>query len=343
LEQIDFLAENQRALRFTEGNPTMRMLRVVTVCAIVGGFWIAVGNAGEPAPAVLVNRVFAVDNGHAAIVDGNGNVEWEYPCHTDGHDSSMLDNGNVLLRVETAKIAEVSPDKKIVWQYESKPKTGYNGHVEVHSFQRLSDGLTMIAEGGNQRIVEVDRDGKIVHEIPLVVEHPNPHVDTRLVRKLDNGHYLVCQGGDGVVREYDDAGKVVWNYKLDLDGRPASGGHGPEGHGTEPYGAIRLPNGNTLIAAGNGNRVIEVSPAGKVVWKIEQHELPGITLAWVTTLELLPNGNLIFGNCHAGPENPQLIEVTRDKRVVWTFKNFKTFGNAVAAAQVLDIPGKVIR
>ena len=79
------------------------------------------------------------------------------------------------------------------------------------------------------------------------------------------------------------------------------------------------------------------------MWKIDQHELPGITLAWVTTLEVLPNGNLIFGNCHAGPENPQLIEVTRDKRVVWTFKNFKTFGNAVAAAQVLDVKGKVIR
>ncbi len=29
----------------------------------------------------------------------------------------------------------------------------------------------------------------------------------------------------------------------------------------------------------------------------------------MTTLELLPNGNLIIGNTHAGPENPQLIEV----------------------------------
>ena len=48
-------------------------------------------------------------------------------------------------------------------------------------------------------------------------------------------------------------------------------------------------------------------------------ELPGIRLAWVTTLHQLPNGNRIVGNCHAGPENPQLIEVTRDKKVVWTF------------------------
>jgi len=62
----------------------------------------------------------------------------------------------------------------------------------------------------------------------------------------------------------------------------------------------------------------------------------------VTTLRLLANGNLIFGNTHAGPENPQLIEVTRDKKVVWAFKDFKNFGNNLVAAQVL-VKGKLIR
>ena len=57
----------------------------------------------------------------------------------------------------------------------------------------------------------------------------------------------------------------------------------------------------------------------------------------------LRNGNIIVGNCHAGPDNPQLIEVTRDKKVVWTFKNFKTFGNSVAAAHVLGLPDKTVR
>ena len=63
----------------------------------------------------------------------------------------------------------------------------------------------------------------------------------------------------------------------------------------------------------------------------------------MTTLHLLPDGNLIVGNCHAGRDNPQLFEVTRDKKVVWTFKDFKTFGNGLAAAQVLGIKGKVRR
>jgi hypothetical protein len=86
-----------------------------------------------------------------------------------------------------------------------------------------------------------------------------------------------------------------------------------------------------------------VTPEGKTVWAIEQKELPGITLAWVTMLEVLPSGNIIIGNCHAGPENPQLIEVTRDKKVVWTFKDWRTFGNSLAVAAILDVQGKVIR
>jgi hypothetical protein len=135
----------------------------------------------------------------------------------------------------------------------------------------------------------------------------------------------------------------VWTCTLDLAGRPRSPGHGPEGHGTEVFGAIRMPNGHTMIAGGNNNRVIEVNKDGKIVWSIGHDELPGIRLAWVTTLQLLPNGNLIVGNCHAGPDNPQLFEVTREKKVVWTFKDHKNFGNDVAAAQVLGIKGKVVR
>jgi Mala s 1-like protein len=296
-----------------------------------------------PAEEKRSYRVLAEDKNHVAIVGADGKVEWEVPCPWNSHDIARLSNGNYLLQTGVATIVEMTPQKEIVWKYESKPKPNYKGRVEVHAFQRLDDGLTMIAESGNGRIIEVDRDGKIVHEMPLTVNHPDPHRDTRLARKLTDGHYLVCHEGDGTVREYDPKGAVVWSYTLDLAGRPASPGHGPEGHGTSVFGAIRRDNGNTIIAGGNNNRVIEVDHDGKIVWSIDHDELPGITLAWVTTLELLPNGNLIVGNCHATEVNPQLFEITRDKKVVWTFKDFKTFGNNVAAAQVLGIEGKVIR
>ncbi len=287
-------------------------------------------------------RVLAQDRGHVAIVSSRGQVEWEVPCSYTSHDIALLGSGNYLLHTGDATIVEITPDKKVVWKHLSRP-IGEHKSVQIHAFQRLANGNTMIAESGNCRIIEVDRDDKIVKEIPLQVEHPSTHSDTRLVRKLDNGHYLVAHENDGAVREYDENGKVVWTYKLDLAGRPQSPGHGPEGHGNHVYSAYRLPNGNTLIGGGNNNRVLEVTPAGQIVWSIDQKELLGITLAWVTMLEALPNGNVLIGNCHAGPENPQLIEVTRDKKVVWTFKDHQHFDNSTAASQVLGIEGTVIR
>lgn len=284
-------------------------------------------------------RVLAQDKGRVAIVARDGTVEWEVECKHNSHDIALLPNGNLLLHTTPVTVVELTPKKEVVWKYEAKPKEGYKGRVEVHAFQRLADGNTMVAESGNRRIVEVDKVGKIVKEVALTVKRPDPHRDTRMVRKLDSGNYLVCHEGDGCVREYDDTGKVVWEYALDLGGRPASNGHGPEGHGTSVYGALRLKDGNTVIAGGNNNRVLEVDPKGKIVWSIDQKELPGITLAWVTTLHALPNGNLIVGNCHAGPNNPQLFEVTREKKVVWKYTDFKTFGNSLAAAHVLDLKG----
>ena len=306
----------------------MKTPRILCVALLLAS--VSMSQAAEPTKNY---KVLGSDKGKVALVGLHGKVEWEYANRAGVHDLALLPNGNLIFQTGPATVTEVSPDKKTVWSYTSKPKPPYTGPIEVHAFQRLPDGLTMIAETGNKRIIEVDADGKIVHETPLTVNKPHPHRDTRLARKLDNGHYLVAHEGDGVVREYEPSGKVVWSYALDLAGRPRTGGH--EGHGTEVFSALRLANGNTLIGAGNGNRVIEVNPEGKTVWSLEHNELPGITLAWVTTVKALPNGNIIVGNCHAGPNNPQLIEVTRDKKVVWTFKNHEVFGNDLASTLVL--------
>ncbi len=321
-------------------------MRIVNSLALAGPLLAALAvsaTAQETHDAKPAYRVLGGDRGRITMLDPSGKIEWDYPVHGTPHDIARLANGNILFIDGAATVLEVAPDKSIVWKYTSKPKEGYTGRVEVHAVQRLADGLTMIAETGNLRIIEVDRDGKIVHEVPLTVDKPNTHSDTRLVRKLPDGHYLVCHEADGKVREYDRSGKVVWQYALGLADRPATPGH--DGHGDHVYGALRKGDGNTLIATGNGNRVIEVDRDGKIVWKVERDELPGIHLCWVTTLKLLPNGNLIFGNCHAGPENPQLIEVTRDKKVVWTLKDFKTFGNDLAVGVVIGEweKGKVVQ
>jgi hypothetical protein len=228
----------------------------------------------------------------------------------------------VLFQTSWTKLVEMTPTKEIVWQYDAAKANGNEGkRVEVHAFQRLSNGRTMIAESGVGRIIEVDADGKLLQEIKLTIDKPDPHRDTRLVRKLDNGHYLVAHEGDGKVREYDGDGKVVWQYEVK----------------SPLYSAERLANGHTLIGTGGGNQVLEVNPQGETVWSLSSSDLAGVKLAWITMVERLPNGNTLVVNCHAGPDNPQILEVTPDKKVVWSFKDFKTFGNSLPVARVLPV------
>jgi hypothetical protein len=282
-------------------------------------------------------KVILQGNDKLAIVTPAGKIEWEMPW-SGIHDLHVLPNGHIVVQQGAAKIAEIDPQtKQVVWSYDSAQQHGNAGKaVEVHAFQPLGEGRMMIAESGPGRIIEIDREGQLLKELKLKILHPHPHTDTRLVRKLVNGHYLVCHEADGFVREYDDAGEVVWDYEVPLFGKAPQGGHGPEAFGNKCFAAVRLKNGNTLITTGNGHSVLEVTAHKEIVWKIEQRDLPGIVLAWVTTVEVLPNGHYLIGNCHAGPGQPVLIELDpKTKKVVWQLDAFEQFGNNVSNSQTV--------
>lgn len=260
-----------------------------------------------------------------AICDADGKVLWSHKTagptsgHAGHHDVHLLPNGNILYHDSWTKLTEMTLGKKVVWTYDSATMNGNQGRpVDVHAFARLPNGNTMITESGVGRIIEVDRDGKLVHEFPL---KKGGTQSTRLVRITPQGTYLVCSEHPGVVTEYNRDGEVVWDYLIN----------------TRVYGAIRLSNGNTLIASGNGNSVVEVTPEKKVVWEI-QGTVPDtdIELKWMTCLQELNSGNFLVGNCHAGPDNPQIFEIGRDKKIVWQFDQYDLVGNGLACWQVLD-------
>lgn len=285
------------------------------------------------------HRFVTQGNGKLAIVEADGKVSWEMPWGGI-HDIHVLENGNLMVQQGQQKVVEIDRQtKQVVWTYDSQTQNVEGeSPVEVHAFQPLANGHIMIAESGRGRIIEVDREGKLLKQIRLKLNSPHPHMDTRLARKLDDGSYLVCHEGDGFVRHYDKAGDVIWEFEIPLHGRDRQDGHGPEAFGNKVFGAVRLKNGNYLIATGNGHSVLEVNRQKEIVWRLEQNDLPGITLAWVTTLEVLPNGHYVIGNCHAGADNPQLFEIDpATKQVVWKFNQFDTFGNNVSNSQLLDV------
>lgn len=315
------------------------------------------GNSGRFASCLLAglfffshaladHQVLLQGGARLAIVDADGSISWEMPWGGI-HDIHRLENGNILTRQGRAVVVEIDPAKRtVVWKYDAARENGNTGRrVEVHAFERLADGTTMIAESGAGRIIEIDRDGQLIREIPLERDHPDAHSDTRLVRSTESGGYLVAHEADGKVREYDrETGKVIWEYEVPMFGKSPRKGHGLEAFGNRLFAAIRLKNGNTLVATGNCHSVLEVSPDKKIVWQIHQDDLPGIRLGWVTTLEVLPNGNYVIGNCHAGPGQPLLVEVhPKTKEVVWRFDRHADFGNNVSNSLLLDVVGESLR
>ena len=112
-----------------------------------------------------------------------------------------------------------------------------------------------------------------------------------------------------------------------------------------PHSVIRLPNGNTLNACSDHDgdpKIVEIDKTGNDVWHITKNEIPGIDLKFMSGMEILPNGNLVFTNwlVHNNfGKAPYAFEITRDKKVVWKYNDYvilKTMSNI----QILDLDGK---
>lgn len=259
-------------------------------------------------------------------VSAEGKIEWQYDCKNP-QDVWLLPNGNYLFCYISGAV-EVTPDaeKKVVWEYKA-PTDVKN---EVHACQPLPDGKVMIVEVGTSRIIEVGRDGKIAKEIKLTTDPKvKMHNQYRGTRKLKNGHYLVCFKGEGKIVELDGNGKVLKETKVPGD----------------PHEVVPLKNGGMLVTCGDGHKVLEFDAKGNIVWELNENDLEGNPLRLMAGCQRLPNGNTIFcnylGHGHLG-EQPQVLEVTRDKKVVWTVADHAQF-KTINQIQLLDVKGNVLK
>ena len=93
-----------------------------------------------------------------------------------------------------------------------------------------------------------------------------------------------------------------------------------------------------------GSRVFEADPAGKTVWEVKDGDLPGVSLKFMAGLQRLPNGNTLMDNWLGHNQigtAPDLIEVTPDKRVVWTFYGRQTI-QTISSVELLDLPASAV-
>ncbi len=138
-------------------------------------------------------------------VDRAGKEVWSQPPPANGQvmKAARLRNGDtaVITMLGATRYYQMDRDGKIVRQFAVEQRTS-GGRLEV-----LPSGNLLLAERDNNRVVEMDTQGKIVWEAKFV----QPVAAVR----LPNGNTLVTSMDQPRAVELDRKGNEVWDYRND--------------------------------------------------------------------------------------------------------------------------------
>ena len=211
-------------------------------------------------------------------------------------------------------------------------------------------GNYLIADQFNNRVIEVNPNGKIVWQFGLGPSDFSPAsiIGTNDAQRVGELTLMAGTGTPGGQPEAPDcinpagcpdnrvllvnhAGHIVWQY-----GQFGPGGNGPdqlntpvqntwlprddERDGDEEHFAedARIPHGHVLITDQANERIIEINLGKQIVW---QYGTTGVSgngpeqLNNPNCAELLENGHILI----CDENNNRAIEVTRDGQIVWQY------------------------
>jgi len=276
------------------------------------------GGGAIVAPGPVKHHVMAIEYpGRIVEISDTGQKLWEHQTPSLTVMFNVLANGNIFYPHGGDKrgAQEVDKQHQVVWSYTSPA-------AELLGGERLANGHSLLGEGGPPKALELDPAKAQVRSIDVTTTEAAAHGQIRHIHRLANGNVLVALEGEGAARELDAAGKTVWEYK----GVPRI------------HEAIRLPNGNTLIGGGDAKRVLEVTPAGQVAWEFGATDAPELGLAFVTSVQVLKNGDLLVGNWlgAGGGTGVHAFQVTRDKKVVWKLDDHQLLKSATTVTALDD-------
>ena len=312
------------SLQSMHGNRSTRRHRSVLACMLLSSVWVLPASAAElqKSPAPTNHRIMICeysDSAHRLVeVAPDGKLVWEHKFPSVAVCFRMSGDGSVLFADggSPTGVQHVDRSHKVLFDYRAPCE-------QILTCERLANGNILLAEQGPCQAVEINVKGEVVSTVKLSTTEKAAHRQVRCVHRLTNGHLLACHEAEAFVREYDGHGKTVWEY-------PGV---------TNVFEALRLPNGNTLIGCGTDKRVIEVSPDKKTVWQLTAEDVPELNLSWITSLQVLKNGNFVVANFLRGQEGKgaHAFEVTHDahKRIVWKFADHELV-KSITMVFVLD-------
>jgi len=213
-----------------------------------------------------------------------------------------LSNGNTLIADAGywsgtgSEIIEVDRLGQVVWRYG-------NDLLFAHSAKLSGNNTIIITDTGNERVLEVDKDGSIIWSSEewgdgtgtlndgSHLYYPND------AEEVSGGNILITDRNNNRIIEVDRKGDILWRFdKL-----------------KHPHDADRLPNGNTMVASSDENRVIELDPSGEIIWSYGNGDTN--LLNWPRDADRLQNGNTLI----ADSKNNRILEVSPSGKIVWSF------------------------
>jgi len=196
-----------------------------------------------------------------------GEIYRKFPVPWDTHDVDYLGNDKYVIADKANNSLWVYnySSREIVWEYEFAdhfppyPKAGGDdtGYTHLNDVDSIDNGSAFLASPRNfDRVMAINRSSKDIKwtlgeedNYSILNEQHNPALISQ-----DPGTVLVADSENDRVVEYrrnQTGWHLDWAYNA-LDW---------------PRDADRLPNGNTLIADTQGNRALEVTPEGEIVWE----------------------------------------------------------------------------
>ena len=201
----------------------------------------------------------------------------------------LLPSGNMLIAESgapgkpfTPRVFEATPSGSAVWEYSLQSLSSSPRYVE-----RLQNGNILITLP--HKIVEVNRDKKIVWSYgwgkPVKPDTRGYLANTVQATRLESGNTLIvdCGTTNGTVFEITPKKDIVWQFGS-FTGKCPYSADNTSGQDTantaaeipacifSPMGALRLPDGNTLIADKANLRLVEIGPSGAILQKMSWKE-----------------------------------------------------------------------
>nr|MDO8112651.1 aryl-sulfate sulfotransferase [Candidatus Sigynarchaeota archaeon] len=192
----------------------------------------------------------------------------------------------------TCEILEINRDKQIVWSYKDRmliiPESRQIHGYHDSDYIQASDTF-LIADTRRQQAIEVNRSGQTTWSW-----NPFDHFSFDDV----NGTISWLEKGMNVT--HFASGWQDWFHLNDAD---------------------RLPNGNTLISLRDINLIVEVNPAGDIIWSFGDPDNTS-TMRWQhNPVRLSNNHTLICDSSHN-----RIIEIDENKNIVWNTNSFPWLG-----------------